>query len=111
MFARAVRPAARSLRLAPSVARTAPRAVRFNASQAGPNQGGSQHASTSDGAQLLMVLGAGAALAAALSVTQQQRRTRTAPNPESSGEAEEEVEEIDAEEDASEGQPEQGPSE
>lgn len=112
MFARAVRPAARSLRLAtaPRVAPAA-RAVRFNASQAGPNQGGSQYTSTTDGQQLLMVLLAGGALFASVSYVEKHRRTNTAPNPESSGAAEEEIDEVDEEEDAAEGQPEQGPSE
>lgn len=115
MFARAVRPAARSLRLAAPRAAPAPiaraRAVRYSTSQAGPNQGSSEYTGSTDGQQLLMVLAAGGALFASVSIVAEMRRTHTAPNPDSSGKAEEEIEEEDEKEDAGEGLPEEGPSE
>lgn len=114
MFARSLRPAARSLRVATAAPRAAPsvaRSIRFKSSEAGPNQGATAPTGgSSDGAQLLMVLGAGAALAVALSITEKQRKDRTAPNPDSK-KGEEEIEEEDEVQDADEGQPEEGPSE
>lgn len=111
MFSRVVRPATRSLRLATPRAAPAARQLRFKSSEAGPNQGATAPTGgTSDGAQLLMVLGAGAALAVALSITEKQRKERVAPNPDSK-KGEEEIEEEDEIQDADEGQPEEGPSE
>lgn len=120
MFARAVRPCARSLRLAAAAPRASvaaaatPRAAApraYSTSHSSHNQGSSKYDTNSDGHQLLLVLAAGGALVAALSLVTDMRAKHTAPDPENSRAAAEEVDEIDEHEDAAEGQPQDAPSE